>query len=270
LLDGCYNIAEVEDGVVSGGGIVGTDADESKVKNVGGLIGNSTKEGATVKHSASITSVTVPATVETAGHLAGTADIVLEDCYYFAPDAVLPLDNETMAIADPLDINNKWSNSYEGNVVVNVMGQEIVFEDKLITVNLFTSDEATIEIPEISYQGFVIDEFAVNVPYTATEEGCTFAGGEYTTQAGDFAIQGTSFEGTMTETDLAFTTTFSVGGMPIPMTVTFNGKNDSTQTIIEVVDTQKAKATERFDLQGRRSQGEAGLFIENGKIFFVR
>ncbi|MBR3028811.1 MAG: hypothetical protein IKH58_11825 [Bacteroidales bacterium] len=270
LLDGCYNIAEVEDGVVSGGGIVGTDADESKVKNVGGLIGNSTKEGATVKHSASITSVTVPATVETAGHLAGTADIVLEDCYYFAPDAVLPLDNETMAIADPLGINNKWSNSYEGNVVVNVMGQEIVFEDKLITVNLFTSDEATIEIPEISYQGFVIDEFDVNVPYTATEEGCTFAGGEYTTQAGDFAIQGTSFEGTMTETDLAFTTTFSVGGMPIPMTVTFNGKNDSTQTIIEVVDTQKAKATERFDLQGRRSQGEAGLFIENGKIFFVR
>ena len=270
LLDGCYNIADVEDGVVSGGGIVGTDADESKVKNVGGLVGNSTKEGATVKHSASITSVTVPATVETAGHLAGTADIVLEDCYYFAPDAVLPLDNETMAIADPLDINNKWSNSYEGNVVVNVMGQEIVFEDKLITVNLFTSDEATIEIPEISYQGFVIDEFDVNVPYTATEEGCTFAGGEYTTQAGDFAIQGTSFEGTMTETDLAFTTTFSVGGMPIPMTVTFNGKNDSTQTIIEVVDTQKAKATERFDLQGRRSQGEAGLFIENGKIFFVR
>jgi hypothetical protein len=74
----------------------------------------------------------------------------------------------------------------------------------------------------------------------------------------------------MTETDLTFTTTFSVGGMPIPMTVTFNGKNDSTQTIIEVVDTQKAKATERFDLQGRRSQGEAGLFIENGKIFFVR
>ena len=270
LLDGCYNIADVVDGVVSGGGIVGTDADESKVKNVGGLVGNSTKEGATVKHSASITSVTVPATVETAGHLAGTADIVLEDCYYFAPDAVLPLDNETMALADPMDINNKWSNSYEGNVVVNVMGQEIVFEDKLITVNLFTSDEATIEIPEISYQGFVIDEFDVNVPYTATEEGCTFAGGEYTTQAGDFAIQGTSFEGTMTETDLTFTTTFSVGGMPIPMTVTFNGKNDSTQTIIEVVDTQKAKATERFDLQGRRTQGEAGLFIENGKIFFVR
>jgi hypothetical protein len=150
------------------------------------------------------------------------------------------------------------------------MGQEIVFEDKSITINLVTSDEATVEIPEISYQGFVIDEFDVVVPYTATEEGCSFAGGEYTTQAGDFAIQGTSFEGTMTETDLTFTTTFTVGAMPMPMTVTFNGKNDSTQTIIEVVDTQKAKATERFDLQGRRIQGEAGLFIENGKIFFVR
>ena len=270
LLDGCYNAAEVDEGVVSGGGIVGTDADESKVKNVGGLIGNSTKEGATVKHSASITTVTVPASVETAGHLAGTADIALEDCYYFAPDAVLPLDKEELALADPLDINDKWSNSFVGDLVANVMGQEIVFEDKLITVNLLTSDEATIELPEISYAGFEIDEFSVNVPYTATEDGCTFAGGEYTTQAGDFAIQGTSMEGTMTESELTFATTFTVGGMPMPMTVTFNGKSDSTQTIIETVNTPNAKATERFDLQGRRSNGEAGLFIENGKIFFVR
>lgn len=270
LLDGCYNLAEVEDGVVSGGGIVGTDADESKVKNVGGLVGNSTKEGATVKHSVSITSVTVPASVETAGHLAGTADIALEDCYYFAPDAALPLDNEAMAVADPMDINKLWSNSYEGDVVVNVMGQEIVFEDKFIVVNLFTSDEATIDIPEISYGAFVIDEFSVNVPYTATEDGCTFAGGEYTTQAGEFDIQGTSFEGTMTEKELTFATTFTVGGMPLPMTVTFNGTNDSTQTIIEVVDTPNAKATERFDLQGRRVEGQTGLFIENGKIHFVR
>ena len=77
-------------------------------------------------------------------------------------------------------------------------------------------------------------------------------------------------EGTMTDTDLIFTTSFTVGGMPMPMTVTFNGKSDSTQTIIETVNTPNAKATERFDLQGRRSNGEAGLFIENGKIFFVR
>ena len=137
-------------------------------------------------------------------------------------------------------------------------------------MNLFTSDEATIDIPEISYGAFVIDEFSVNVPYTATEDGCTFAGGEYTTQAGEFDIQGTSFEGTMTEKELTFATTFTVGGMPLPMTVTFNGTNDSTQTIIEVVDTPNAKATERFDLQGRRVEGQTGLFIENGKIHFVR
>ena len=270
LLDGCYNLAEVEDGVVSGGGIVGTDADETKVKNVGGLVGNSTKEGATVKHSVSITSVTVPASVETAGHLAGTADIALEDCYYFAPDAVLPLDNEAMAVADPLAINSLWAGSYEGDVVVDVMGQEIVFEDKTITVNMFTSDLATIDIPEISYGVFVIEEFSVNVPYTVTEEGYSFAGDEYTAQAGEFDIQGTSFEGTMTTNNLTFSTTFTVGGMPMPMTVTFNGVNDSTQTIIEVIESSKGKTSERFDLQGRRTNGEAGLFIENGKIHFVR
>ncbi len=270
VLDGCYNVAEVEDGIVSGGGIVGTDPDESKVKNVGGLIGNSTKEGAIIKHSASITSVTVPVSVETAGHLAGTADIILEDCYYFAPDASLPLDNEAMAVTDPMEINEKWMKSFTGNFAVTVMGQNIEFPDQDVLVVFLTSDEATIYIPEITYGGFVIEEFSVEVPYTATEDGYTLSAGEYTAQAGDLAINGTSLEGTITDKEFNLTTVFTVGIMPFPMTVTFNGVDNSTQTIIEVVDHPQVKTTERFDLQGRRIQGEAGLFIENGRIRFVR
>ncbi len=270
LLDGCYNLADVEDDVVTGGGIVGTDADETKVKNVGGLVGNSTKEGATVKHSASITTVTVPASVETAGHLAGTADIAFDDCCYFAPDAALPLDDATLAVADVMEINDKWSNAYTGNLVANVLGQEIVFEDQEITIALKTSDEATIFIPEITYAGFVIEEFEVNVPYTATEQGCTFASGAYTAQAGEYAIQGTSLEGTMTDEELTLSTVFTVGGMPMPLTVTFSGKNASTETITKIAEAPKAGAAERFDLQGRRVEGMTGLIIENGKIRLVR
>ncbi len=269
VLDGCYNVAVVEDGVVTGGGIVGTDADESKVKNIGGLVGNSTKEGAIVKHSASITAVTAPASVETAGHLAGTADIVLENCYFYAPDAALPLDNEAFAIADPLEVNEMWSKVFAGDIVALVMGQEIVFEDKLVTVIFHTSDVATIVIPELTYGEFVIDEFDVEVPYTATEDGCTFAAGEFQATAGDFVIDGTSISGTMTEKNLTLATEFTVGGMPFPLTVTFNGVADD-ETAIETIESEKAVAGSKFDLQGRRTEGKTGLFIENGKIYIVR
>ena len=269
LLDGCSNITWLEDGVVSGGGVVGTDADESKVKNIGGLVGNSTKEGAIVKHSVSITSVTVPASVETAGHLAGTADIALDGCYYYAPDAALPLDNEAFALADPMEVNNMWTKDFAGDIVASVMGQEIVFEDKLVTVVLHTSDIATINIPELTYGEFVIDGFDVDVPYTATEEGYAFTAGEFQAFAGDFVIDGTSLVGTMTDKTLTLATEFTVGGMPFPLTVTFNGVSDD-ETAIETIEAVKAVPGTKFDLQGRRTEGKTGLFIENGKINIVR
>ena len=207
--------------------------------------------------------------METAGHLAGTADIILENCYYYAPDAALPLDNEAFAIADPLEVNEMWSKVFAGDIVALVMGQEIVFEDKLVTVIFHTSDVATIVIPELTYGEFVIDEFDVEVPYTATEDGCTFAAGEFQATAGDFVIDGTSISGTMTEKNLTLATEFTVGGMPFPLTVTFNGVADD-ETAIETIESEKAVAGSKFDLQGRRTEGKTGLFIENGKIYIVR
>ena len=270
VLDGCYNAADVDEGVVNGGGITGTDADESKVKNVGGLVGNTTKEGATIKHSSSITTVTVPAAVETAGHLAGSTGFTFEDCYYFAPDAMLPLDDETLAVAEAENVFGKWYEVYVGSLKALVMGQEIDLGEQPIGIVYATSDEANIELPEIVYGGFTIEEFEVAVPYATTEEGCSFTCGEYTAKAGEFDIQGTSIEGAKVGKTLTLTTTFMVGQMPMPLTVTFEGEQQTTETAVQTIEPVKAETGARYDLQGRQTNAKTGLMIENGKIRLVR
>ena len=269
LLDGCFNSGVIEDDVVTGNGIVGTDADETKVKNVGGLVGNSTKVGATIKHSGSYTAVTVPASVETAGHLIGNAEIIVEDSYYFAPDAALPLDDETLALASVEDAINMWYDTFTGTMVVTTAGQSFEFVDQTIEIIYVTSDVATITIPEITYGSYVIDEFSVDVPYTVAENGYNFACGEYAAQAGEYAISGTSVEGAQTGDDINLSTVFTVGRMPMPITVTFTGKKDGL-VAIETIEARKAENGMKFDLQGRRTNGEKGFFIENGKVFIVR
>jgi len=270
VIDGCYNVSDIEDGVLVGGGITAAHSDASKIKNIGGIVGNSTKAGAAIKHCASITAVSAEG-VETAGHLIGNADIVVEDCYFYAPDAALPLDDATLALEAVEDLVDIWSETFKGTMVVNTMGQTFEFTDQEIQVVFLTTDEATITIPEIVYGSYVIEEFGVDVPYTASENGYTFSCGEYTAQAGQFDIAGNSVEGVQTGDDIALTTVFTAGRMPMPMTVTFNGtKVEDITTAIETVEAPKAEAGAKYDLQGRRTNGEAGLFIENGKIFIVR
>jgi len=270
VLEGCFNSGAFEDDV-NVESVSATNEDETKVKNVGGIVGNSTIAGAKITHCASFTSVTVPAAVETAGHLVGNAEVVVEDCYYFTTDAALPLDDATLAAATLNEALYKWYSMFNGKMVVSAMGMNIEFEDQDIEIAYVTSDEARIAIPDIEYGGYTIEGFEIDVPYTLTENGYSFTSGEYTAVAGEYVINGTSIEGAQTGKDINLTTTFSVGSMPMPMTVTFNGTMvEEEATAIETIEAPKAKATGKYDLQGRRTNSEAGFVIENGKIYFVR
>lgn len=271
LLDGCINAGLLLDEVFVGD-VSATNEDETKVKNVGGVVGNSTKVGATIKHCASVTSVTVPASVETAGHLVGNADIVVEDCFFYAPDALLPLDDATLKVEDLATANAMWTDVFKGKLVATVMEQNIEFEDQEITIEYVTSDNAKIVIPSINYMGFTIDSFSVPVNYTKTEDGCVYNSGAFTALAGNYAIDGQSIDGVKTGDQFTLTTVFMVGGMPMPITATFNGTLENTNPNPDGIKAIEAVAADsaKYDLQGRRTNGETGLFIQNGKIFIVR
>jgi len=273
LLDGCINAGLLVNDEEFEGDVCGTHEDETKVKNVGGVVGNSTKVGATIKHCASLTSVTVPASVETAGHLIGNAEIIVEDCYFYAPDAILPLDDAALQVDNLETALTKWIDLFKGNMVATVMEQNIEFEDQTIGIEYATSDEAYILIPSISYAGFTIDAFSVPVSYTVTEDGCVYSSGAFTAIAGQYTIDGQSIDGVKTGKNLTLTTVFMVGGMPMPLTVTFNGELEELDpTPVETIETIEAVGSDsaKYDLQGRRTNGESGLFIQNGKVSIVR
>ena len=261
VVDGCVSgTIDLETGEVTGS-VSGTE-------NVGGIIGNSAKADTKVLHSVCVAPVSADG-VETAGHLIGNAAITVEDSYYETA-AALPLDAEGQAVTDVESyVTSNWLKVYEGtmDLAVGNFGVVSTVENAQVAIYQASSRTATVSVPQIAYNQMIIDSFTFPVSYQ--ENSYTSAG--YEAQAGTLAVTGYSFDGTVADEELNFSTMLKAGKMPMNMTITFKGSEvKDVPTAIEEVAAPAAQNTVRYDLQGRQIDAQQGLFIQNGRVCIIK
>ena len=231
-----YDITEcTNDGTVTG------------LLKVGGIIGNTTK-AVTITSCVNNGTVTATGDASLAGQIAGTKDnITATACIVGSP--YLPLDTLS-------------SDSYTGKLDCMVMGVTAATIDPTdIKVSTMIDDATIVTMPAITYMTYVINSF--DIPVTVSKEGdkTLLAATSYTTEG----ITGSSFEGTIENNVMTFTTVFRYGGMPLDLTATFNS---TVSGINNVTTATPADGNKMYNISGQRvNDSQKGIVIINGKKY---